>query len=177
MTLKDKLPPGKKPPKEIYAVIEIPQGSRVKYEIHKNSGVVFVNRILYTSMFYPFNYGFIPQTLHDDSDPVDVLVMGYEPLLPKTVLSCKPIGMLTMEDEQGEDNKILAVPTADVDPRFEDVKEIDDLSKQTKDEIMHFFKRYKELEPGKWVKVSDWKSADKARKEITKAIEAYRKNL
>lgn len=176
MSLKDKVTPGKNPPDEIYAVIEIPQGSRVKYELHKTLGVVFVNRILYTSMFYPFNYGFIPQTLHDDEDPIDVLVMGHEPLIPTSVISCKPIGLLKMKDEAGYDSKVIAVPTSDVDPRFDDVQEIDDLPKQTKDEIWHFFKRYKELEPEKWVEVKKWKNAEGARKEIIGAIEAYKKH-
>ncbi|VVB51876.1 Inorganic pyrophosphatase [uncultured archaeon] len=174
MALKDTLPPGRKPPHDVYAVIEVSQGSRVKYEVD-SSDTVFVNRILFTSMFYPFNYGFIPQTLDDDGDPLDILVMGYEPLVPKAVIPCKPVGVLIMEDEEGVDNKILAVPAAEVDSRFAGAKEIKDLPPHTKEEISHFFMRYKELEPGKWVDVKKWGLAADARKEVLRSIEAYKK--
>jgi inorganic pyrophosphatase len=171
--LKDAVKPGKNPPEEVYAVIEIPQGSRVKYEIDEDTGAIMVDRVLYTSMFYPFNYGFVPQTLYDDGDPVDILVMGYEPLAPGTVIPCKPVAVLVMEDESGLDNKILAVPTAKIDPRFAQVSETSDLPAHTMAEIKHFFERYKELEPGKWVKVREWKSAVDAKADINRAIAAY----
>jgi inorganic pyrophosphatase len=173
--IKDELKPGKKPPEEVYAVIEIPQGSRIKYEIDEATGAIMVDRVLYTSMFYPFNYGFIPQTLAEDGDPIDILVMGYEQLLPGTVIPCKPIAFLVMEDEEGIDSKILAVPTAKIDPRFAQISESSDLPAHNLAEIKHFFEHYKELEPGKWVKIKEWKSAAAAKAEVERAIEAYKR--
>lgn len=175
MKLKDDLEPGENPPDEVYAAIEIPQKSNVKYEIDEETGAIMVDRVLYTSMFYPFNYGFVPQTLYDDGDPVDMLVVGYEEVYPGTVIPCKPIALLRMEDEEGLDNKILAVPTEEIDPRFKGVEEIEDLPAHMKDEIKHFFEHYKELEPGKWVKIREWLPAKGAKEDIKRAIEAYKK--
>ena len=166
--------PGKKAPDEVNVVIEIPLGSNIKYEVDKETGAIFVDRILYTSMFYPFNYGFIPGTLEEDGDPVDVLVVGYEPVHPGTVIRAKPIGVLEMVDEEGPDAKIVAVPIEKIDPRFKGVEDISQLPEIIRDKIKHFFEHYKELEPGKWTKVKDWKGAEEAKERIRKAIERYR---
>ncbi len=166
--------PGKKAPDEVNVVIEIPLGSNIKYEVDKETGAIFVDRILYTSMFYPFNYGFIPGTLEEDGDPVDVLVVGYEPVHPGTVIRAKPIGVLEMVDEEGPDAKIVAVPVEKIDPRFKGVEDISQLPEIIRDKIKHFFEHYKELEPGKWTKVKDWKGAEEAKERIRKAIERYR---
>src|SRR3989344_7571696 len=147
---------GKNPPEEINVVVEIPQDSSVKYELDKDSGAIFVDRFLYTAMYYPFNYGFIPQTKAEDGDPVDILVISSQPVAPGTVVPARPIGMLEMEDEAGIDNKVLAVPTAKIDPSFAYVKDIDDLDQHTKSQIKHFFEKYKELEKDKWVKLKDF---------------------
>ncbi len=168
------LSPGDKAPEIVNVVIEIPLGSYVKYELDKETGLLFVDRILYTAMHYPFNYGFIPGTLEEDGDPVDVLVVGYEPLAPGCVVKAKPVGVLVTEDEKGMDAKIVAVPHEKIDPRFKGVKDIDDLPGIVKEKIRHFFEHYKELEPGKWVKVIGWKGREEAIERIRKAIERYR---
>ncbi len=170
------LNPGPKPPKEIYVLIEIPQGSNVKYELDKETGLIFVDRFLHTSMVYPFNYGFIPQTLADDGDPVDVLVLCENSVIPGSVIKAKPIGGLLMEDEAGNDEKIIAAPLEKIDPiegRYQDIKDIPDA---LKNKIKHFFEYYKVLEPGKWVKVKNWFNKEKAEKIISRAIENYKKN-
>ncbi len=171
----DKLGPGKKAPDEVYVVIEIPMGSGIKYEIDKETGLVFVDRILFTAMHYPFNYGFIPGTLEEDGDPVDVLVLGYEPLHPGVVIKARPIGVLETEDEKGKDAKIVAVPVEKIDPRFENIKDIEDVPKSIREKIAHFFEHYKELEKGKWVKVIGWKGKEEAKERIRQAIERYQK--
>ena len=170
-----KLPPGKNPPRDIYVIIEIPKGSNIKYEIDEETGVVMVDRILYTAMFYPFNYGTVPQTLMEDGDPVDVLVVSHEPLYPGTAIRCRPIGVLEMEDEEGIDHKIIAVPVSKIDPRFDNIKDVADLPEAELDKIKHFFEHYKELEKGKWVKVRDFKSHEIAEKMIVEAIERYKR--
>ena len=167
--------PGEKAPEEVNVVVEIPQGGSVKYELDKESGVLFVDRILYTSMVYPFNYGFIPGTLEEDGDPVDVLVLSYEPLLPGSVIRCKPIGVLLTRDEKGPDAKVVAVPSAKIDPRFAGVDDIGEVSEAVRRKIEHFFEHYKELEPGKWVKVEGWRGSEEARKRIREAIERFQK--
>lgn len=166
--------PGEKAPEEVNVVIEIPQGGNVKYEMDKESGVLFVDRILYTSMVYPFNYGFIPGTLEEDGDPVDVLVLSHEPLLPGSVIKCRPVGVLLTRDEKGPDAKVVAVPSPKIDPRFSDVDDIGKLPEALRRKIEHFFEHYKELEPGKWVKVEGWMGGVEARKRIEEAIERYR---
>ncbi len=169
------LPPGKNPPEDIYVVVEIPQGSGIKYELDKDTGVIFVDRFLFTAMYYPFNYGFIPQTLADDGDPVDVLVISREPVVPGSVIRCRPIGMLEMRDEEGIDTKLIAVPHEKLDPTYADIKTVDQLPEIIRERIKHFFEHYKELEPGKWVKVENWKGLQDAIEEIKKGIENYKK--
>ena len=134
-------------PDKINAVIEIPYGSNVKYEIDKNSGAVVVDRVLYSAVFYPANYGFVPNTLADDGDPADILVINEYPLQAGSVIPCRLIGVLVMEDEAGMDEKLLAVPVSKIDPRFDDIKSIDDLPKATLNRIKNFFETYKLLEP------------------------------
>ncbi|HIQ03554.1 MAG TPA: inorganic diphosphatase [Desulfurococcales archaeon] len=171
----DRLGPGRNPPDEVYVVIEIPMGGYVKYEIDKETGIVLVDRILYTSMVYPFNYGFIPATLEEDGDPVDVLVLSYEPLHPGTVIPVRPVGVLVMEDEEGPDSKIVAVPKDKIDPRFKNIRDVKDIPEAVKEKIKHFFEHYKELEPGKWVKVKEWLGVEEAKRKIKEAIERYKK--
>ncbi len=170
------LNPGPKPPKEIYVVIEIPQGSNVKYELDKENNILFVDRFLHTAMVYPFNYGFIPQTLADDGDPVDVLVLCENPTVPGVVIKAKPIGVLIMEDEAGKDEKIIAVPLPKIDPVDGVYNDIKELPLALKNKIAHFFEYYKTLEPGKWVKVKNWLDHKRAEKMIEKAILNYQKN-
>ncbi|MBR9680688.1 MAG: inorganic diphosphatase [Candidatus Altiarchaeota archaeon] len=166
-----KLSVGKSVPEDINVVIEIPANSSVKYEVEKASGAIFVDRFLFTAMYYPFNYGFIPKTHADDGDPVDVLVLGNQPVYPGAVIRSRPIGMLIMEDEAGMDEKVLAVPVSKLDKSFDDIKDISDLPEITKDKIKHFFEHYKDLEPGKWVKLKDWKNASEAKEYIKKSVE------
>lgn len=161
---------GEKAPNNINVFIEIPQGVSVKYELDKDSGVIFVDRFLFTEMNYPFNYGFVPGTLADDGDPIDVLVLSSKPVVPGVVIPSRPIGMLEMEDEAGIDNKVIAVPLPKVDQKFKDVNDISDISDKTKEEIKYFFENYKKTEPGKWVKVREWKERKVAVEEISKAI-------
>ena len=167
-----KLPIGKNRPEEINVFIEIPQGVSVKYELDKDSGFIFVDRFLYTDMEYPFNYGFIPNTLADDGDPVDVLVLSSKPVVPGVVIPSRPIGMLEMEDEAGVDNKIIAVPLAKIDQKFKDYNDVSDIPQGIKDNLKYFFENYKKLEPGKWVKIKDWKGKQEALREIRKAMKA-----
>ena len=167
-----KLSTGKAPPSDINVVIEIPQGSQVKYEVDKDSGAVVVDRFLFTPMAYPAAYGFIPGTLADDGDPADVLVLAPAAIVPGAVIRVRPIGMLQMEDESGQDEKIICVPHDKISLQFQNVQAVEDLPQIARQQIEHFFTRYKDLEPGKWVKVTGW--ADKAAAEavILKAIEA-----
>ncbi|MCS7093331.1 MAG: inorganic diphosphatase [Patescibacteria group bacterium] len=165
-----KLSPGKTPPEEINVVVEIPQGSAIKYELDKKTGALFVDRFSYTAIVYPFNYGFIPGTQAKDGDPVDVLVISSFPVHPGTVIPSRPIGLLEMEDEEGEDLKILAVPTKKVDPFLAKIENIDSLDQSTKDKIKHFFDHYKELEPGKWVKTRNFLGKEKAFETISQSL-------
>jgi len=169
MNLKS-LKPGPNPPEELYAVIEISKGSKVKYEYDEELGVLKVDRILYTSMHYPFNYGFIPNTLCDDGDPLDVLIISSEPLMPGSVVKIRPVALLEMEDEKGRDEKLIAILDPKIDPRFSWIKDLSDIPEAIKNEIKHFFEHYKELEPGKWVKVRDWKNKEYALEYIKKVI-------
>lgn len=166
-----KLTAGKKAPEEVNVFVEIPQGVSVKYELDKESGLIFVDRFLYTAMQYPFNYGFVPGTLADDGDPVDILVLSSKPVVPGVVIPSRPIGMLEMEDEAGIDNKVIAVPLPKLDIKFKDFNDVTDIPEKIKEEIKYFFENYKKLEPGKWVKVRDWKDRSIALKEIKKAID------
>ncbi len=165
-----KLSPGKNPPEQINVFVEIPAGSDIKYELDKDSGVVFVDRFLYTAFSYPFNYGFVPGSRAEDGDPVDVLVIADKTVAPGTVIPACPIGMLEMEDEEGIDTKILAVPTKKIDPLYGEWKDIADVPTAMKDKIKHFFEHYKELEPGKWVKLKDWKGKVDALESIKKGL-------
>ncbi|MBQ3674702.1 MAG: inorganic diphosphatase [Campylobacter sp.] len=161
-------------PDKINAVIEIPYGSNIKYEIDKESGAVCVDRVMYSAMFYPANYGFVPNTLADDGDPADILVLNEYPLQAGSVIPCRLIGVLVMEDESGMDEKLLAVPVSKIDPRYENIKSLSDLPKITLDRIKNFFETYKALEPGKWVKVRDYADAKKAEEILEKAIKNYK---
>ncbi len=165
-----KLSIGKNPPEELNVVVEIPQGSAIKYEMDKESGFIVVDRFAFTSMVYPFNYGFVPQTHAEDGDPVDVLVISTYSVHPGTVIPVRPIGMLEMEDEEGTDTKILAVPSKKVDPFYSDINDIDDLSESIKQKVQHFFNHYKELEKGKWVKTRNFLPKAKAIATIKKGM-------
>ena len=166
-----KIPAGENPPEDINVVIEVPQhADPVKYELDKASGALFVDRFMHTAMHYPCNYGFVPNTLSEDGDPVDVLVVTKFPLIPGCVVPCRPVGVLKMEDEKGEDAKLLAVPVSSVKPVYDDVKGPEDMPKFLLDQIEHFFEHYKDLESGKWVKVRGWEGADAAREEIMASI-------
>ena len=167
-----KIQPGKDVPHDINVVIEIPQGSQVKYEIDKDSGAIFVDRFLFTPMAYPAAYGFIPGTLAADGDPADALVLAPAAIVPGAVIRARPIGMLQMEDESGQDEKIVCVPHDKIHTLYTDVTSIDDLPAITRQAIEHFFTRYKDLEPGKWVKVTGWASKEAAEKVIMDSIAA-----
>lgn len=167
----DQIAAGDNPPEEVNVVIEVPLGGEpIKYEVDKTSGAMFVDRFLYTATHYPCNYGFIPNTLSDDGDPVDVMCYGNRPLVPGAVLAAKPVGVLIMEDEAGLDEKILAVPSPRLTQYYDDVHEYSDLPQILLDRIAHFFEQYKALEPGKWVDVRGWESADEARRLIVEGI-------
>ena len=162
---------GKNPPEDINVIVEISVGGEpIKYEMDKVSGALFVDRILQTSMRYPANYGFVPHTLSDDGDPIDVLVVSDQPIVPGAVINCRPIGVLRMKDESGDDEKILAVPNTKVSPLYADVKNYTDLPEIYLRSIAHFFEHYKDLESGKWVKVDTWGDADEARSMILASI-------
>jgi len=161
-------------PDKVHALIEIPYGSNIKYEIDKESGAVFVDRVLYSAMFYPANYGFVPNTLAADGDPADILVLNEYPLQAGCVIKCRLIGVLIMEDESGMDEKLLAVPVTKVDPVFDEIESIEDLPKATLEKIKNFFETYKMLEPNKWVKVKDFKGKEEAKKILEDAIKAYK---
>ena len=170
-----KVTPGSKAPDIVNAFIEIPMGSNIKYEYDEEEEVLKVDRILYTSMFYPFNYGFIPGTMSEDGDPLDILVISNYPFSPGTVVEARPVGLIYMTDEEGVDKKIIAVPKDKVDPSFSNIKDVTDIPDAIKNKLVHFFEHYKELEPGKWVKISGWGTAQEAKEEIKKAIERNHK--
>jgi len=160
----EKLSIGKNPPDIINVVIEIPQGAApIKYEIDKDSGALMVDRFMSTAMFYPANYGFVPHTLSGDGDPCDVLVVTHIPVAPTSVISCRPIGVLLMKDESGQDEKIIAVPTEKINPFTAHVKTCADLPPILLEQIEHFFKHYKDLEKGKWVEIIRWGDTEEAK--------------
>lgn len=165
-----KLTAGKNPPHEVNVFVEIPQGSSIKYELDKESEIIFVDRFSYTAMQYPFNYGFVPGTQAEDGDPLDVLIFSSQSVAPGVVIPCRPIGMLEMEDEEGVDTKILAVPTVKVDPFYAHVSDIGEIEEAVKNKIKHFFDHYKEIEPGKWVKTRKFLAKDAAYAAVTKAL-------
>ncbi len=166
----DKISTGKNPPGEINVFVEIPYGAKVKYELDKDSGVIFVDRFLHTAMFFPFNYGFIPGTKGEDGDPLDALVVSKYEIAIGTVIPVKTIGLLEMEDEAGIDTKIVTVPSFKIDPFYSKYNDISELNEQTRKLIKHFFDHYKELEPGKWVKTKDFLGKEEAYEAIKKSI-------
>lgn len=168
---------GKSLPDDINVVIEIPMNSAIKYEIDKESNTLFVDRLVSTAMYYPCNYGYIPHTLCGDGDAADVLVVFPQPVQAGSVIRCRPIGVLTMTDEAGEDSKILAVPHDKVTTLYSKIQTISDLPEVMLAQITHFFEHYKDLEKGKWVKVGGWEGVDAARKEIHDAAERYGRTL
>jgi inorganic pyrophosphatase len=167
---------GRNVPEDCNVVIEIPMNAPpIKYEVDKDTGAIFVDRFMSTPMHYPCNYGYIPQTLCGDGDPVDVLVLSPVPLITGIVLRCRPIGVLRMEDEKGDDAKILAVPTNDTCGLYSHFRSPSDLPQAQLAQIAHFFEHYKDLEPGKFVKITGWGDAQEARQEILDSVQTYRK--
>ncbi|MEW5964921.1 MAG: inorganic diphosphatase [Pseudomonadota bacterium] len=163
---------GKSPPDDINVIIEVPVGGEpIKYEMDKAAGTLVVDRFLYTPMRYPGNYGFIPHTLSTDGDPIDVLVCNTRTIVPGAIINCRPIGVLVMEDDGGGDEKVLAVPSPKLSQRYDKVKNYSDLPPITVKQIEHFFTHYKDLEPGKWVKIGHWGNAEEARRLIVESIE------
>lgn len=158
-------------PDKVKAIIEIPYGSNIKYEVEKESGAVVLDRVMHSAMFYPANYGFVNQTLSQDGDPADVMVLTEYPMHPGSVVNCRLVGVLIMEDESGIDEKLLAVPVSKIDPTYNEIQDIGDLPKHTLDKIKNFFETYKALEPGKWVKVKDFQDKAAATKILQDAIE------
>lgn len=166
---------GANAPHDVNVIIEVPIGGEpIKYEMDKKSGALVVDRFLYTSMRYPGNYGFVPHTLSGDGDPCDVIVANTRALLPGSIISCRLVGVLRMEDEAGDDEKLLAVPSAWLTKRYENVFEYSDLPDITLKQIEHFFEKYKDLEAGKWVKVRGWEGAAVARQLLAEGIERAR---
>ncbi len=169
------IPAGKDLPNDIYVAIEIPANSApVKYEIDKDMDALLVDRFMAAPMFYPANYGYINNTLADDGDALDVLVITPYPVVPGSVIRARPVGVLKMSDEAGGDEKLLAVPHEKLSQLYNDIHDIDDVPQQLKDQIVHFFEHYKDLEKGKWVKVEGWENADSARAAIMKSAAAYK---
>jgi inorganic pyrophosphatase len=163
---------GDNPPEDVNVLIEVPVGGQpIKYEMDKDAGTLVVDRFLYTPMTYPGNYGFVPHTLSEDGDPIDVLVCNSRPLIPGCVINVRPVGVLIMEDNAGQDEKIIAVPSRHLSKRFDNVDNFSDLPEITIQQIQHFFEHYKDLEPGKWVKIGDWMDCDNARRLIVESIE------
>ena len=170
----NKIPAGKDLPNDIYVVIEIPANhDPIKYEIDKETDSLMVDRFMATPMFYPANYGYISNTLSEDGDPVDVLVVTPFPLLNGSVIRCRPVGVLKMSDDSGEDAKILAVPVDKLTTMFRDISTFRELPEITLNQITHFFEHYKDLEPGKWVKIDGWYGPEEAKQEILDSAERY----
>ena len=170
----DKVSPGQSLPDDINVIVEIPRhADPIKYEVDKETGALFVDRFMSTAMQYPCNYGYVPQTLSDDGDPVDVLVLAPFPLALGSVVRCRPIGMLEMEDEAGIDAKILAVPVDKLTKWYTNVNTFRDIPSEQLEKIAHFFEHYKDLEKNKWVKIQGWLGKDEARKEILASVERY----
>ncbi|EJF77458.1 inorganic pyrophosphatase [Bartonella sp. DB5-6] len=171
MNIKE-IPVGKNPPEDINVIVEVSLGGQpIKYEMDKKSEALFVDRFLHTSMVYPGNYGFIPHTLSDDGDPIDVLICNTRPLIPGCVINVRPIGALIMEDDGGKDEKIIAVPTPTLTKRYINIHDYTDLPEITLKQVEHFFEHYKDLEPGKWVKIEGWRDKSFAHELIMQAIE------
>jgi len=172
------VPAGRDVPNDFNVIIEIPMNADpIKYEVDKETGALYVDRFMGTSMHYPCNYGYVPDTVADDGDPVDVLVITPFPLISGVVVRCRPIGVLRMTDESGGDAKVLAVPIDKVLPIYAHWQKPDDMNDLRLQQIQHFFEHYKDLEPGKWVKVDGWYGPDEAKKEILSGVENYRREL
>ena len=172
----DRVTSGRDVPNDVNVIIEIPMNADpIKYEVDKQTGAVFVDRFMSTAMHYPCNYGYIPHTISDDGDPVDVLVLSPVPVITGVVVRCRPIGMLKMEDEAGGDAKLLAVPVDRLSSLYRAIKSPRDLPELTTAQISHFFQHYKDLEPGKWVKIEGWVGAEEAKQEILAGVERYKK--
>nr|WP_294516377.1 inorganic diphosphatase [uncultured Rhodopila sp.] len=162
---------GNNPPEDINVIVEVAIGGEpIKYEMDKAAGTLVVDRFLYTPMRYPGNYGFVPHTLSDDGDPIDVLVANTRPIVPGAVINVRPVGVLKMQDESGGDEKIIAVPSPKLTQRYANVHNYTDMPSITLDQIQHFFEHYKDLEPGKWVKLLGWGDSSEAKKLITDAV-------
>ena len=173
----NKVPSGRDVPNDFNVIIEIPMNADpIKYEVDKESGAIFVDRFMGTAMHYPCNYGYVPNTLSPDGDPVDVLVITPFPLFPGVVVRCRPIGVLKMTDESGEDAKVLAVPVDKVLSIYSHWQKPEDLNELRLRQIQHFFEHYKDLEKGKWVKIDGWYGVDEARAEILNGVAAYKKD-
>jgi inorganic pyrophosphatase len=171
------VPTGRDLPNDFNVIIEIPMNADpIKYEVDKESGAIFVDRFMGTAMHYPCNYGYVPQTIAPDGDPVDVLVVTPFPLQPGVVIPCRPLGILKMEDEAGGDSKLVAVPTEKICAMYKNIQKMEDLPELLVSQIKHFFEHYKDLEPGKWVKVVGWDGIDAAKAEVTGGLEAFKKN-
>ena len=169
------IPAGKDLPNDIYVVIEIPANSSpVKYEIDKDADALFVDRFMASPMFYPANYGYINNRLADDGDALDVLVLTPHPVVPGSVIRCRPVGVLNMTDEAGEDAKLLAVPHEKLTQAYNHVQDITDLPEMLRNQIKEFFENYKNLEKGKWVKVESWEGVESAKAKIEEAAAAYK---
>ncbi len=169
------IPAGKSLPNDFNAIIEIPaQGGSIKYEVDKDSGLLMVDRFMPVAMYYPCNYGFVPSTLADDGDPVDVLVMTPHPVQAGALMRVRPIGILLMTDEAGKDSKVVAVPVDKACAEYASIKSLDDVSPLVLDRIVHFFEQYKALEPNKWVKIDGWGDKEAAEKEILAGVEAFK---
>jgi inorganic pyrophosphatase len=163
---------GKNPPDDVNVIVEVPVGGQpIKYEMDKEAGTLFVDRFLYTPMTYPGNYGFVPHTLSGDGDPIDVLVCNTRELIPGCVINVRPIGVLIMEDNAGQDEKVIAVPSPKLTRRYENIFEYNQLPEITLQQVEHFFEHYKDLEPGKWVKIGGWHDSTRAKQMIVEAIE------
>ena len=173
----DTLKPGTKSPDEISVVVEIPRGSKIKYEIDPKSGGISVDRMLFPAFFYPYNYGFIPQTKEEGGDdPIDVFILGDSSLLPKSVISCRPVGILLTEDQGGIDPKVIAVPSAKIDPTFSAILDINDIQENVRTHLTHFIEHHKDLEEGKYVKLLGWEGKDAPKIMISEAIKRYNKS-
>lgn len=170
----DNISVGKRPPKQMNAIIEVPENGYVKYEINKDFGLLRVDRILHTPMAYPANYGYFPGTLGDDGDPLDCVVVCNAPLHPGVWIEVRPIGALVMEDQAGGDEKVICVPLANIDPYYKNVKMIADLPQILRSKIEYFFQHYKDLQPGSWSRVIGWVGLDKTEKIIKESIERYK---
>jgi len=171
----DAISVGKNPPDDVNVIVEVPVGGQpIKYEMDKEAGALVVDRFLYTPMTYPGNYGFVPHTLSEDGDPIDVLIANTRPLVPGCVINVRPIGVLVMEDDGGKDEKIIAVPVPKLTRRYDKVENYTDLPEITLKQIEHFFSHYKDLEPGKWVKIAGWQDVAVAKKMILEAVDRYK---